>query len=125
MIKAFIEKAQQNLIAAQVLIDQDLYDAAVNRAYYASFQAAVAALAKAGIVSQKNEHRWVQSNFNGELIKKRKVYPGRIKAYLTDLQKIRNIADYSDICVSQKVTIRQVMKAKKFVDTILEVIKKT
>jgi len=54
----------------------------------------VAALANFGFTREKFGHKWVQATFNRELIKKRKIYPGRIKNHLLDFQFIRNEADY-------------------------------
>ena len=41
----FLTKAKENIRAAEVLFEHQLYNAAVNRAYYAAFHAAIAALA--------------------------------------------------------------------------------
>lgn len=74
----FLKKAQDNLNLAKHCLEQGLYDASANRAYYAAFQAAIAALAHAGIVNKKNDHKWVQATFAGELINRRKVYPNSL-----------------------------------------------
>jgi uncharacterized protein (UPF0332 family) len=52
----FLTKARENLKAAEVLFEQQLYNAAVNRAYYAAFQAAIAALADQGIATERWGH---------------------------------------------------------------------
>lgn len=49
----FLKKALDNLSVARYCFEHGFYDAAVNRAYYAAFQAAVAALAYRGISSEK------------------------------------------------------------------------
>ncbi len=50
------------------------------------YSTAIAALADKGIRSERNEHAWVQSEFNFQLIKRRKIYPGKIKSYLLTMQ---------------------------------------
>jgi len=118
MITEFFQKAQKNLKAAQVLSDQELYDASANRAYYAAFQTAIAALASQGVRNDKNSHSWVQANFNGRFIQKRKVFPRHLRSYLPDLLFIRNKADYQQESLSQKAASRQLRKAEEFVRTV-------
>lgn len=114
----FFSKARENLKAAQILFDNDLFNAVANRTYYAAFQAAIAALIDKGITNSKYEHKWVQSTFNNELINKRKIYPSSIKSYLMDLQRMRNKADYTSDTISKKIANRQLTKAKEFVEAI-------
>lgn len=45
----FLEKAVDNLAVAESLFDQRRYDTCANRCYYACFQAAIAALLRAGV----------------------------------------------------------------------------
>ncbi|OQW90982.1 MAG: hypothetical protein BWK78_05795, partial [Thiotrichaceae bacterium IS1] len=97
----FLTKAQENLKAADLLLTNQLYNASANRAYYAAFQAAIAALATVGILGLENKnHDTVQAQFAGELIHRRKLYPGHFKSYLMDLQRVRNNADYREMPVS-------------------------
>ncbi len=73
----FLAKAEENLTAAHICFENGLYNACANRAYYAALHAAVAALAHRGIRRDKISHGQVQADFSGELIKRRKVYPGQ------------------------------------------------
>jgi hypothetical protein len=57
-------------------------------------QAAIAALARHGIRRDKIDHGQVQADFSGELIKRRKIYPAKLKSYLPDMQLVRNQEDY-------------------------------
>ncbi|MCP4110226.1 MAG: HEPN domain-containing protein [Desulfobacteraceae bacterium] len=121
MKQEFITKAKQNLKAAELLFENELYDASANRAYYAALHAAVAALANIGIkADDRISHETTQANFSGELIRRRKIYPGNLKSYLADLQRIRNDADYKLKFVSKKVALKQVKKAKEFVTKVLQ-----
>jgi len=99
----FLNKAKENLTAAQVCFDNGLFNACANRAYYAALQAAVAALVHRGICRDKIDHGQVQADFSGELIKRRKIYPAKLKSYLPDMQLVRNQADYTAKQISRKV----------------------
>lgn len=114
----FLKKAQDNLALAKYCFENGYYDASANRAYYAAFQTAIAALAVAGITSSKPEHKWTQSTFNSELIKRRKIYPSRLGSYLVEMIRIRIRAFYSDEPISKKAASRQVAKVEDFVTTI-------
>jgi uncharacterized protein (UPF0332 family) len=80
--KIFFEKAEQSLQSAQILFENGCYDDSASRAYYAAFQAAIAALAKFGFTNDDNDHKWVQSLFARELIHRKKVFPGKFAPYL-------------------------------------------
>jgi uncharacterized protein (UPF0332 family) len=114
----FLTKAKKNIQAAQLLFDNQMYDESANRAYYAVFQAALAALSAAGFQTERISHEAVQAMFNGELIQRRKIYPSHLKSYRLDLQAVRNDADYKLTFISKKVASRQIKKAKEFVERI-------
>lgn len=120
MQEVFLSKAKSNLILAKYCVENGFYDAAANRAYYAAFQAAIAALAGQGIKSEDNDHKWVQATFSRELIKRQKIYPQRLKSFLSDMLGVRNEADYSIAHVSKKVALRQLSKSEDFVGSIIQ-----
>jgi uncharacterized protein (UPF0332 family) len=119
LVESYLSKAKENMKIAEIAFNEKCYNACVNRAYYAMFQAAVAALASVGITSPSNviKHEWVQANFVREFIHRRKVYP-RFRNYLLDVQETRNIADYESDSVSPKIASRKFSKAREFVDAI-------
>src|SRR5712691_1768890 len=84
--RAYLSKAVESLISAQADSVAARYNSCANRAYYACFQAAVAALLAAGIrpASPRGEwsHEFVQSQFNGLLITRRKLYPITLRRVL-------------------------------------------
>ena len=114
----FMEKAEENLAAAKICFQNGLYNACANRAYYAAFQAAKSTLANRGIKKEKRAHKRVQAEFSGMLIRKRKVYPGRLKSYLMQMQIVRDRADYSEQNVNKKTAWRQFGKAEEMVTLI-------
>jgi len=114
----FLSKAKENLKIARISFEQECYNACANRAYFAAFQAAIAALADKGIQNRKNDHAWVQSEFNRRLIKNRKVYPDKMKTYLLNMQDVRNHADYSVEKIGKKLAGRQLGRADEMIMSI-------
>ena len=114
----FMDKARENLAAAEICFENDLFNASANRAYYAAFQAAVSALADRGIKKEKLNHQWVQAEFNSKLISRRKVYSGKVKPYLMKMQTVRNEADYDSQKISKKVARRQLSRAREMLNMI-------
>lgn len=114
----FLTKAKRNIQAAQLLFDNQMYDEAVNRAYYAAFQAALAKLSEANIQVDRKSHKSVQANFNNAFIHKQKVFSNHLKSYLSDLHAVRIDADYKPLIISKKVAMQQIKKAKEFVELI-------
>lgn len=118
METAFTAKAMENLEAAELLCDHGMYNACANRTYYAALHAAVAALAHAGLEIGRIRHEAIQSQFNRELIHRRKVYPSRMKSDLLILQAARDDADYRTKAVSKKLAVRQLGRAKQYIEAI-------
>lgn len=118
MTTEYLTKATENLQAAEMLFEAGLHNASANRAYYAAFHAAIAVLAKFGISNTDNPHEWVQAMFAGELIHRKKIFPLYLAGILSDVQRIRNIADYKPENVSSKAITRQIKKAKDFIEQI-------
>ena len=59
----FIEKAKENLNAAELLFDNKLYNASANRSYYSAFHAAISALSKEGFETERISHEAAQSSY--------------------------------------------------------------
>lgn len=118
MQEIFLNKAKENLKIAQTSFDLKCYNACVNRAYYSAFQAAVAALLDKGIKKDKLSHKWVQAEFSQKLIKRQKVYPGKLKSYLMKMQLARNTADYEFESVIKKDASIQLRRAQEMIGFI-------
>jgi len=118
VVLEFMEKARDNLNAAQLCLENGFLNASANRAYYAAFHSAVAILAHKGFRKDRIDHEWVQAQFNAKLIRGKKVFPAKIRSYLSDMQAIRNIADYGEIDVGKKVALKQIAKAAEIVGLI-------
>ena len=116
----FLKKSHDNLILAKYCLENGYYDSSANRAYYAAFQAAIAALVAQGITNAKYEHKWVQASFSRALIRQRKIYPSRISSTLLDLLFIRNRADYLEEPLNKKRATSQLGRAEDFVGMVLK-----
>jgi uncharacterized protein (UPF0332 family) len=101
----FLEKAQASLAGAESEAANARYDNCANRAYYACFQAAVAALLRAGIRSPNPQGHWshlfVHGQFVGQLVNRRKLYPSGLRDTLQHTYQLRQAADYTDDLVRQ------------------------
>lgn len=122
MLQEFLAKAEENLDIAIVALERERYNAATNRAYYAAFQAAVAALAAENVKPQGHRipHDWLQAQFSGILIHRRKLYPAHFASYLPKMQELRDTADYKDISINKSAATAQIKKAHEFVSHILQ-----
>ena len=92
--------------------------------YYACFQAAFAALLAVGIRPANPRgawsHEFVQSQFNGLLITRRKLYLTALRRVLRDTMEVREKADYTSSSVSVRVARRVLQEAQDFVLAIQE-----
>jgi len=112
---ALIKKAQDSLRAARVLAEQEqLYDVAVSRAYYAMFYVAEAFLLGEGLAFSK--HSAVIAAFGQHFAKTGRV-PQEFHRYLLDGEDSRNVSDYdirSDI--TPEKADEQITHAEKFLE---------
>jgi uncharacterized protein (UPF0332 family) len=121
---SYLSKARPNLAVSDLARDAGHYDAAANRAYYAAFQAAVAALWVEGIRAPADSlgtlsHGMVQSEWAGRLIYRRKLYPPELRASLVQLYKVRVKADYEVTSVSRREARRACEESRRLVDAVL------
>jgi len=66
-------------------------------------------------------HRWSHEAIQGafsQLIHRRKLYPSRLKAYLSELRSVRDLADYGIEMIGYRVARTTVGKAKEFVEFV-------
>lgn len=122
--QAYRTKARESLLSAEVDYAAARYNSCANRADYACFQAAVAALLAEGLrpANPRGEwsHEFVQSQFNGVLIARRKRYPATLRRILRDSIEVREKADYTPAAVSARVAERVLRAAQTFVHAIEE-----
>jgi uncharacterized protein (UPF0332 family) len=115
----YLAKAQESLAGAESELAHHRLNNCARSAYYACFQAAIAALLNEKIPPRDSEDLWghdvVQARFAGQLIHRRKRYPATLRRTLTDLLGIRHKADYRVASVSQREAAQAVRRAQEFV----------
>lgn len=122
---AFLIRAQESLMGAESEFASGRYNNVANRAYYSCFQAAIAALDLAGIkppgTTNEWSHSFVQSQFNGVLIGRRKRFPPSLQSTLPDGIALRHQADYGHLSVSRSRAARSLARSQQFVAEIMNV----
>jgi uncharacterized protein (UPF0332 family) len=116
----YLRKARESVASARADLRAKRRNSAANRAYYAAFQAAVAALIhwRARTSDSKFEHRFVSGEFSNRLIKRRKVIDRRFARTLSDLFAIRLVGDYRATDVSGRQAESSVDRAEEIVAEI-------
>ena len=110
---ALIKKAKESLRAARLLAEDNLYDFAASRAYYAMFYIAEAFLLEEKIAYFK--HSAVISAFGQKFAKTGRV-PKGFHRYLIEGQESRNIGDYdTGPGLSRDQVTLQIARAQKFI----------
>lgn len=115
-------KASESLAGASSEFISNRYNNCANRCYYACFQAAVAALQRAGIAPRGAANHWshafVPSQFDGQLINRRKLYPVALCGTLALTYSRRQVADYSAGAVSRTQAERMLRRTQAFVQAV-------
>jgi uncharacterized protein (UPF0332 family) len=96
MTKEIMDKASKALASARILLDADDSDGATNRAYYAMFDATIAALtwaASDGGLSQPKTHGGLIAAFGRQLVRTGHV-PAEFGRSLNRVHELRLTADY-------------------------------
>jgi uncharacterized protein (UPF0332 family) len=117
---AYLDKALESLAGAQSEYENGRFNNSANRAYYAAFQAAIAALLMESIRSDGEQwpHTFVQSEFSGRLIGRRHRYPSSLQGTLAELETLRLRADYRSAKISESVARRGLRRCREFVEAI-------
>ncbi len=117
---ALIAKADRACTSARILLDLKDVDGACNRAYYAMFDAARAALLASNALSASHigkTHRGLMSAFNEHLVKSGSL-PSKMGRDLKRAEQVRLIADYSGDPVEFEDAKRIVAGAESFVSDV-------
>ena len=111
-------RASKALLAAKTLVENQLYEDCVSRAYYAVLHAAKAALATKDI--EPESHNAVKRMFGLHLIKTGEVEKDFARIFTAE-QEDRAIGDYDIyIEINQDRALKRVTDAEKFVQRIEE-----
>ncbi|MCL4544836.1 MAG: HEPN domain-containing protein [Chloroflexi bacterium] len=116
----FFSKATESFAGAQSEFVNGRFNNCANRCYYACFQAAIAALDKAGIQPQGDQwnHRFVPAQFDGQLINRRKLYPTELRTTLSRVYALRQTADYEETSVTETEASRSLRRSQTFLEAI-------
>ena len=113
---ALLEKAAENILAAEELVRTRLYAIATSRAYYAMFYAAEALLVSEG--REFSSHGAVHAAFGEHFAKTGKLNI-KFHRYLVDAFRERQAADYDAPSeVSRSDANTQIKRAKEFVEAV-------
>ncbi|MCL1999482.1 MAG: HEPN domain-containing protein [Turicibacter sp.] len=116
--QARLEQARDCLIAAQTLLDTNLYKDSANRSYYAVFHAMRAVLALDGFDSKK--HSGIMSQFNLSHIRTGN-FEKRFSKIIESTFTVRNHSDYDDMYIAIKSEIaEQLHNANEFVAAVAD-----
>lgn len=117
---AYLRKANESLDGTQSEYEVERFNNCMNRAYYAAFQAAISALLREGI--WRNDRKWphtfVQSEFAGKLINRRRRYPSRLRDTLADLQLLRHQADYDGATITRAEAREGVRRSRELIEAV-------
>ena len=118
----YLAKAEESLLGAISELEQGRYNNSANRAYYACFQAAIAALQHASVGSRGGQSSWghafVQAELVGRRIHQRKQYPERFRQVLARHLTLRHLANYAPEMVTYLHASRAVQRAQDFLAVI-------
>ena len=119
----YLAKARESLASARADVRARRYNSAANRGYYATFQAAVAALIHAGIRPANDDwgHRFVMSEFSGRLVMPRRKLPRRYRRTLNDLFDRRVRADYRLDNISRRGAEDSAERAAELIGRVEEI----
>jgi uncharacterized protein (UPF0332 family) len=121
--RIFLAKAKHSLATAQTAYTLEDFDSCASRAYFAVFQAEVAALIK---LTEFRQAQWghdrVQAEFNRRLIQARKVFPASLRSTHYDLLGMRHTADYSDQFISTRTAGQCLRKAAEMLTAIASIL---
>ena len=116
--KVRIEKAEECLADAKLLLERESYKSAANRSYYAVFHAMRAVLAYDGYDSKK--HSGIIAEFR-RLYIKTGIFENSMSDTIRSLFDLRTDSDYNDFFVASKADVAaQVKNSENFVERVEE-----
>ena len=122
-ILANLERADQSLAAAQLLLDQHFLDSATSRAYYAAFYAATAALLQEQETFKT--HSSVLSAFHRVFVKSGRI-PAEHGKHLNQLFELRGIGDYGETDHNTDAEARAAVRMSEgFIAAVKEMLHRT
>lgn len=119
--KDYMAKAGRALEEARVLLKAGGYEGACNRAYYAMFDAAHAALLGSGVEKSPETHSGLISAFGLKLVRNGLIQPEFGRA-LRQVESLRGIADYGVEAIVADKALWAVGQAEDFVGMVRQLL---
>ncbi len=116
----YLQKAERALSAAKLLLDNGDTEGACNRAYYAMFDAAHAALLLSGTTvpaASTKTHRGLIGAFGLHLVKSNQV-DKELGSILNKVERLRLLADYTGDLIDLEESSWAVQQAEYFIAAI-------
>ncbi|PWD97736.1 HEPN domain-containing protein [Marinilabilia rubra] len=111
-----IERARETILEVQTHIENEFWNTAINRMYYACFYAVSALLFKNNI--EVASHSGIRNKF-GEVFVKTGIINREIAKHYTDLFEKRQKGDYNDFFdYDEETVLRLFPKSQQFIDII-------
>ena len=118
-------KAQAASRSAQWLLEKGDTDGAVNRAYYAVFGAARAALATVrSKLATSKRHGTIGRRLEEHLVRQRDFDPSLGQAFLARQMRVRRAADYEKDSVGERIAREIIGEMKRFLASIEPIVGK-
>jgi uncharacterized protein (UPF0332 family) len=116
----FLRKALESIAGAESEYADARFNNCANRAYYACFQAAIAALIWEGIRAGGSHwaHTFVQAQFAGTIVNRRHRYPSAMRGTLSELVTLRHSADYDPDPINRAEASRALRRGHEFVEAV-------
>ena len=122
--RSYPAKAEERPASAESNFAAGRFNTCANRAYYACFQAAIAALTRAGIGPSARDGLWhhdaVQSQFVERLINCRKLYSANLRDKLRQASLLRISADCRSDPMTEIQAARELRRNREFVRAVLD-----
>ena len=120
IVKYRINRAHETLREVDILIENQLWNTAVNRMYYACFYAVGALLIKLGV--QTLSHSGTRQKF-GQLIVKPGLIDRQLAKHYTELCEKRLKGDYNDFYdFDEETVLRLFSLSKEFINKVEELV---
>ena len=106
-----LEQSKEDLMAAKLLYESELYKSVNNRAYYSIFHSIKAVLAMEPIDFKR--HKDVMAYFNKEYVAK-EIFPRELGRKLGTLKQLREKSDYDDFYIASKAQAEEQYNTAKY-----------